>query len=183
MNIIVQTFGSKLCYCRPDTTWEREEKDFYVPDGIDTLYWTPVVFARVCKAGKCIGKKFASRYYDAIGFGTLLYTFGKEKGELAFASCTDHTSLLPTPAYTTIEAEEEKLFEVFRNGESIFGSLNKRDIEEAICMASELTSLRIGDFVAVELAQMQTLISRAENEAEFKAVYDGKKILDIKIVY
>ena len=112
MNIIVQTFGSKLCYCRPDTTWEREEKDFYVPDGIDTLYWTPVVFARVCKAGKCIGKKFASRYYDAIGFGTLLYTFGKEKGELAFASCTDHTSLLPTPAYTTIEAEEEKLFDL-----------------------------------------------------------------------
>ena len=183
MNIIVQPFGSKLCYCRPDTTWERENKDFYVPDGVESLYWTPVIFTRVCKAGKCIGKKFASRYYDAVGVGVLLYTYGKEKGDIAFASCTDHTSLLPAPAYTPAETEGIDLFEIFRNSETIFDSTGETDVEDALCQASSMTSLRIGDFVALELAPMKTLLSRSEKEAELKAIYNGKVLFDIKVLF
>ena len=73
MNIIVKPYGSELCYCRPDTTWERENRDFYVPEGIGNISWAPVIFARVSKAGKCISPKFASRYFDAFGFGMLMY--------------------------------------------------------------------------------------------------------------
>ena len=71
MNIIVKPHGSDLCYCRPDTTWERENKDFYVPEGINELHWAPVLFVRISKAGTCIGKKFASRYYDAFSYAAL----------------------------------------------------------------------------------------------------------------
>ena len=77
MNIIVNPYGGGPCYCRPDTTWERENKDFYLPDCITELYWTPVAFAKISKAGKCIGKKFASRYYDACGYGILMYCINK----------------------------------------------------------------------------------------------------------
>ena len=38
MNIIIKPHGSNSCYCRPDTTWERENKDFYVPENVGTLY-------------------------------------------------------------------------------------------------------------------------------------------------
>ena len=55
MNIIVKPYSGQHCYCRPDTTWERENKDFYVPDGVENLRWAPVLFARISKAGKHIG--------------------------------------------------------------------------------------------------------------------------------
>ena len=182
MNIVVKPYGSEFCYCRPDTTWERENKDFYVPESTETLFWAPVLFAKVNKAGKCIGKKFVSRYYDAAGCGILLYT----GTETAFASCADHTSLLPVPFIdpSTLESEAER-FEVLKNGEVIFGGsmLSKEDLENAICNASELTSLRIGDFVAVELAPLQSLVSRNEVQAQLKAVFNENSLFDLKIQF
>ena len=92
MNIIVRPYESDLCYCRPDTTWEKESRDLYIPEGVDKVLWAPVVFAKVCKAGKCVSGKFVSRYYDAVGFGALIYC---NDGNIAFSSCMDHTSILP----------------------------------------------------------------------------------------
>ena len=120
MNIIVKPYGSSLCYCRPDTTWERENKDFYSPECVNELHWAPIVFARICKAGKCIGGKFAPRYYDAFNFGALLYCHTSESPDIAFTSCADHTSLLPAPLYNPVVIEnEENIFEVKKNGEKI----------------------------------------------------------------
>ncbi len=195
MNIIVKPFGSGLCYCRPDTTWERENKDFYAPECIDEIYWAPIVFARISKAGKCIGAKFASRYYDAFNFGALLYC---NSGEIAFTSCIDHSSLLPAPLYNPVVMEnEENVHEVKRNGETVFGmpklhfargpvcgeSSVKEMIEEAICSASGLTSLRIGDFVAVELTPTSLLAERAEGEVSLKATYCENDLYDLKIIF
>ncbi len=192
MNIIVRPYGSARCYCRPDTTWERENKDFYSPDCVDELYWTPVLFARVCKAGKCIGKKFVSRYYDSIGFGALLYIghsdgSGEERIDIAFTSCADHTSLLPMPLYNPVVLEgKDNVFEVFRNSEPFWKSGDKaltEELEGAICDASALTSLRIGDFVAMELAPMELIASRPEGQVDFKAVYCGNDLYDFKIMF
>ena len=104
MNIIARPYGRQQCYCRPDTTWERENKDFYSPECVNDIYWAPILFVRISKAGKCIGRKFASRYYDAFNFGVLLY--GSDK-DIAFSSCMDHTSLLPFPLYNPIVMENE----------------------------------------------------------------------------
>lgn len=182
MNIIVRPYGGEKCYCRPDTTWERENKDFYVPECSESLYWTPVLFARVNKAGKCIGKKFVSRYYDAIGCGVLLYT-GQD---IAFASCADHTSLLPMPLYDPVVLEgEDNALEVCLKGSSIWNEkiLSKDKLEDTVCMASALTSLRIGDFVAVELAPVQKLVSRDEGNAPLKVSYCGNDLFDLKIIF
>lgn len=184
MNIIVKPYGSELCYCRPDTTWERENKDFYSPECVDELYWTPVMFARISKAGKCIGRKFTSRYYDAVGFGALLYI---GKGDVAFTSCADHTSLLPMPLYNPVVLEgNDNVYEVFRNGES-FWKLDCSDmagvLEESICKASALTSLRIGDLVALELAPMQIIASRPDGSTKFRSTYCENELFDIKLLF
>lgn len=139
MNIIVKPHGSDLCYCRPDTTWERENKDFYVPDCVSEMHWAPVIFVRISKAGKCINPKFVSRYYDSYNYGTLLYC-RPENGD-SLISCADHTSLLPSPS---LKAEELKDDE-------------RMLVEDAICKASKLTSVRIGDHVAVELDEIKRL--------------------------
>ena len=191
MNIIVKPYGSSLCYCRPDTTWERENKDFYSPECVNELHWAPIVFARICKAGKCIGGKFAPRYYDAFNFGALLYCHTSESPDIAFTSCADHTSLLPAPLYNPVVMEnEENIFEVKKNGEKIFASRDisieaslKEVIEDAICKASRLTSLRIGDFIAVELAPVSLMAASCDGETSLKATYCENELFDIKLIF
>lgn len=191
MNIIVKPYGSSLCYCRPDTTWERENKDFYSPECVKELHWAPIVFARISKAGKCIGGKFASRYYDAFNFGALLYCHTSESSDIAFTSCADHTSLLPAPLYNPVVMEnKENTFEVKKNGVNIFSSRDiaieaslKETLEDAICRASQLTTLRIGDFIAVELAPVSLMAASSDGEAALKATYCENELFDMKVIF
>jgi len=96
---IVKTYSGRVIV-RPDTSWEKDNEDFYPQDFVDRISFTPVVFARICKPGKSIGIKFAERYYDGINCGILLYPEdlidGSAEG-FACASCIDHTSFLPFP--------------------------------------------------------------------------------------
>ena len=192
MNIIVKPYGSSHCYCRPDTTWERENKDFYSPECVNEIHWTPIVFVRISKAGKCIGAKFVSRYYDAFSFGALLYCHTEGgNNEAAFTSCADHTSLLPSPLFSKETLESEMgAYEVRKNNELIFDSTRaeksaslKEMLEEAICKASALTSLRIGDFVAIELAPAGVLASKDEGSAAFRASYCENDMYDFKLIF
>ena len=72
MNIVVVNSSSRV-FVRPDTTWERDNEDLYVPEFIGSLAWTPVLFARISKPGRSIGARFGTRYYDLIGAGINLY--------------------------------------------------------------------------------------------------------------
>ena len=198
MNIIVRPYGSELCYCRPDTTWERENRDLYSPECVNAWEWAPVIFARISKAGKCISPKFASRYYDSLNFGALLYVGGVEK---AYGSCADHTSILPLPLYNpaVFETEGNKA-EFIKNDEVIFsletpgtGYVNMQAdceatrllqlAEEAICKASELTSLRIGDYVAIELSHASILAEKTEGSLSFKATFCENELFNIKVIF
>ena len=217
MNIIVKPYGSTLCSCRPDTTWERENKDFYSPECVNEVMWTPVVFARVSKAGKCIGNKFVGRYYDGVGCGILMYCATDE----AVTSCADHTSILPMPLYNPEVLDGRKEFVVTKNGNlsaarsiaavlqagktGLVSSTGQNDLvmsagqndlvmsaeqgewrhllEDAICNASRLTSLRIGDFVAAELTPPQSLATREESEVSVKGTFCDNDIFDFKIIF
>ena len=228
MNIIVKPYGSNLCYCRPDTTWERENKDFYSPECVNDIYWTPVVFARVSKAGKCVGRKFVERYYDGVGCGMLLYcgTSGLpvNSGDPRLLAQTppsrgwhvtsahlpiqntsttpcegsagvrwlyevvDRSSILPHPLFQPVVLENEKEFIVSCQHDAalshnIILSGAKDLLEEALCNASQLTSLRIGDFVAVELRGLQKLASREEADIAVKGEFCEKDVFSFNIVF
>ena len=207
MNIIVKPYGSDLCYCRPDTTWERENKDFYSPECVNEIYWTPVVFARVSKAGKCVGRKFVERYYDGIGCGMLMYcsTSGSEENTdttsidiRSLSEVVDKSSILPHPLFQPVVLEDAKEFTVSateaRSGCNTDASVILSDspvilsgakdfLEEAICNASQLTSLRIGDFVAVELATPAKLAKRENGEVTIKGTFCENDIFGFKIIF
>lgn len=181
MNIIVSLFGSNgTDYCfRPDTTLEKESFDYYIPDGVSELTYSPVLFVRLCRAGKAIGEKFAGRYYDSGGFGVLLYGesiigSGAAAG-LSMASSLDKTSLLPFPLIDKDVLENsENSFSLSVNGRSMNEhSINERSVNERsvnrngtfachpdfagipeiLHRISIRTSLRTGDIVAVELGE------------------------------
>ena len=183
MNIIVKPYGSDISYCRPDTTWERENRDFYSPECVNEILYAPVVFARVSKAGKCIGKKFASRYYDGVGCGMLMYC---RLTALPVTSCADHTSILPMPLYNPVVLEDGKEFMIMKDG-SIHSVISSEDgewkniLENALCKASELTSLRIGDIVAVELAPTTGLATREDKEVSVKGIFCENEIFNFRM--
>lgn len=176
MNIIVSLFGSNgTDYCfRPDTTLEKESFDYYIPDGVSELTYSPVLFVRLCRAGKAIGEKFAGRYYDSGGFGVLLYGesiigSGAAAG-LSMASSLDKTSLLPFPLIDKDVLENGRnSFSLSVNGRSMNErSVNERSVNrngtfachpdfagipEILHRISVRTSLRTGDIVAVELGE------------------------------
>ena len=221
MNIIVKPYDSSLCYCRPDTTWERENKDFYSPECVNEIYWTPVVFARISKAGKCIGKKFVERYYDGVGCGMLMYCgasglsvnsgdprllaqtppsrgwhvtsvhqpiqdtattpFESSAEVKVLSEVVDKSSILPHPLFQPVVLEDEKEFVV--NATPVILSGAKDLLEESICNASQLTSLRIGDFVAVELRELQKLASKEDGTVEVKGEFCEKEIFSFNIIF
>lgn len=218
MNILVKPYGSDMFHCRPDTTWERENKDFFSPECVNEIYWTPVVFARVCKAGKCVGSKFVERYYDAVGCGLLMYCSGQamiSNGPLStswappptrgwenaisdhqpirqLSHIVDRTSILPHPMYNPVVLDDEKVFTVIpdsdresvtRSAPSVILSGAKHLLEDALCKASELTSLRIGDFIAVEMAAPAALARREDGGVAVKGTFCDNEIFDFRIIF
>jgi len=226
MNIIVRPYGSEFCHCRPDTTWERENKDFYSPECVNEIWWTPVVFARVCKAGKCVGNKFVGRYYDGVGCGMLMYgavsqpeasigplplyewapppTRGWENANSghqaaltetrqALVSCIDRSSVFPMPLYNAVVMENEgneygveiggMTVPVIGTEGAMESGKAKELLEETICKASELTSLRIGDFVAVELEGMKRLASKEAGTTSVKGTFCENEIFDFNVIF
>ncbi len=191
MNIIVKTFGNGRIYCRPDTTWERENKDFFSPDGIREYLYTPVLFARVSKAGKCIGMKFASRYYDSIGYGMLIYRADQMDGSpmsYASSSCMDHTSILPFPMYNRLTLESgTNIFRILKNGTEIYSTDRGSTgiIEEGLCEASAAVSVRSGDMIAIELAEPDKLadINTDGNQTNIAGTFCENDLFDFRILF
>ena len=72
MNIIVVRSDGSF-YTRPDTTLERDPKDFYLPDDLSEVTARSCTYIKIIKAGKAVPGRFATRYFDAVGRGVLLY--------------------------------------------------------------------------------------------------------------
>lgn len=193
MNIVVKTYGGGIC-CRPDTTWERENKDFYSPDFIDSYLFTPVLFARISKAGRCVAGKFASRYYDSIGYGMMLYPGNLMKSAqdgtpsgFAWASCIDHTSVLPFPMYNRITLEsKENIFRISKDGDEIYSTSegSAQLVENAIEEATKYISIRIGDIIAIELDTPKELIPADAHgkKIELSGEFCGNETFRYKVI-
>ena len=89
------------------------------------------------------------------------------------------------PLYNPVVIEDDKEFTVTAGNEITAVSLTnaKALLEEAICKASQLTSLRIGDYVAVELKAAETLASRAAGDIAVKGTFCENEIFDFKIIF
>lgn len=187
MNIIVKTASGRII-TRPDTTWERDSEDFYPPEFVNSLSYTPVIFARISKPGRSIAKKFASRYYDGINFGLLLYPDDLLDGSaeaFACASCLDHTSFLPFPLYNKITlGEEGNDFILSKGGEEIFrcAAPSADLIEKAIEEATRYIYIRTGDLLAIELQERGPLLTKEKGSERIGASYCDNGLLDFLVV-
>lgn len=187
MNIIVKTSSGHITV-RPDTTWEKDNEDFYPPEFVDELTYSPVLFARVLKPGRSVGVKFASRYYDSVGYGVLLYPENMLDGSpesYAQATCLDHSSFLPSPTFPPQRLKEDGQFRLFRNETEIFTfdqpSLNM--IEDTLVQATKLLYIRTGDLIAIELASRKPLTTHHDASTHVTGTFGHDKTLDFQIIF
>lgn len=186
MNIVIQTYGHKYIV-RPDTTWKRDDDGLYVPDFAGGLSLVPILFARICRAGRSIGYRFAGRYYDGVNMGVLLYPEamldGSEQG-FACASCLDHTTFLPVEVLPpSILSEGEGTFTISRAEKTIFSySPNGQEIiDEAISEASRYIYLRTGDIIGAELSDRQHIWTPEQKEVSLSVSLNGKDMMNFYI--
>lgn len=186
MNIIVKTYAGNIV-ARPDTTWEKDNEDFYPQDYISRLSYTPVLFARICKPGKSVGLKFVSRYYDSANYGILLYPenmLGGTEEDYACASCIDHTSFLPSPLYQKCVFETPgNEFILSRNGSEMFRTCTcgLEAIENAIAEASARMYLRTGDLVALELSPRSDIWAAGEGSTLISGTFCDNGTIEFNI--
>lgn len=188
MNIIVKTSTGRITV-RPDTTWEKDNEDFYPPEFVDELTYAPVLFARILKPGRSVGKKFAPRYYDSVGFGVLLYPenlIDDSPESYAQAICLDHTSFLPAPFFPPESLKQEaNRFTIECDGQQLFScdTASPNMIEDAIVEATRMVYIRTGDLVAIELSPRSPLIARPAAAAHFTGSFVSSKVLDFQIIF
>jgi acylpyruvate hydrolase len=58
-----------VIFTKPDTALLRNNAPFYYPDFSKDIHHEVELVLRICKEGKNVQEKFASKYYDAIGLG------------------------------------------------------------------------------------------------------------------
>ena len=58
-----------VIFTKPDTAIVKNNAPFYYPDFSKDVHHEVELVLRICKEGKNIEEKFASKYYDAIGVG------------------------------------------------------------------------------------------------------------------
>ena len=164
MNILVKTSTGRVIV-RPDTTWERDNEDFYPPEFVDAISASRVLYVHVSKPGRSVSAKFAERYYDGFGRGVLLYPEclmdGSEEG-YACASCMDHTSFLPG-----VYADKAQL-----------SDSERAEVCSTIELVTRFCYIRTGDLIAIELAPRKLLCRRADGVHNFA---EGN--VDFKIIY
>lgn len=184
MNIPVLTYSGKVVV-RPDTTWKRGDEAFYAPDFVEQVTWAPAMYLNICRPGRSIGERFASRYYDAFGVGMLLYPenlVGSCPEGFAMASCIDHTSFLSHPAFGLDSLDEG--FSLLKDGEALFSTerIPQPLLDRAVSEVSRFCYLRNGDFLAVELGPRMPLCSRGDGALTVEAFHTSDKVLDFKVV-
>lgn len=178
MNILVLS-ADGIVSLRPDSGINKNNTDFYVPDGMEEVEFTPVAVARIAKAGKSVEKEFAPRYYDAVNFGILVYPSG--------STIVDRSSYLPLPLYNTVVlSNPENRFVVTVDGapafecsvEGIAGRL-----EDAIMKCSLNTSLRRGDYVLAELDSRKLLCNPSTGQKCLHATFCGNDTVDFAVIF
>lgn len=58
-----------VIFTKADSSLLKDRKPFFIPDELGTIEYEAEIVVRVCRLGKPISERFASRYYDAVTVG------------------------------------------------------------------------------------------------------------------
>ncbi|NGM60644.1 fumarylacetoacetate hydrolase family protein [Sphingobacterium sp. SGG-5] len=146
-----------VIFLKPDTAVLKDNKDFYYPDFSKDIHYEVEVVLRICNEGKHVSRKFAHRYYDAIGLGIDftardIQNQHKEKGlPWELAKAFDHSAVI-SPLIPKEEFDDvQNLSFSLRKNNNIVQEGNTKDVifsfDDLIVFISQYITLRKGDLI------------------------------------
>lgn len=148
---------------KSDSSLMVNRKPFFIPDWSTDLRYTPCVVVRVCKLGKHIAPKFASRYYDSIAPALNIHAEDwREKGDAIRAWAFDGS--LPVGTFVPLD-------------KYVANDL-VMSIDEAISEISCLMTIRQGDLIFIDRSVADCKLMR---EDVIREELDGEELLYCKI--
>ena len=123
-----------------DSSLLNQDKPFFLPEWTTDLRQVPCYVARICRLGKWIAPKYASRYYDATAFGIDFVAMDFVAQDYARATAFD--SALAVGKWGVKAASQT--------------------LDEAISEVSKVVTLRMGDLVYVDFPQEPEKIEREQ---------------------
>jgi acylpyruvate hydrolase len=149
--------GKPVIFLKPDTALLKDNKPFYIPEFSNNIHFELEVVLKVCKEGKHIAEKFASKYFDEVGLGIDftardIQAEHKEKGlpwELAkaFDSSAAVSNFLPKEEFADLRNLDFELSindQVRQQGNT---SLMLFSYEYLISFVSKYITLKKGDLI------------------------------------
>lgn len=144
---------SPVLFMKPQNALLTDGKPFYYPDFSKDIHYECEIVLRVCKNGKYISEKFASKYVDAMTLGIDftardLQDYQKQKGlPWEIAKAFDHSAVVGE--FQTVKVGDIH-FQFLKNGEVVQrgnSSLMLHSFNKIIAYASQFFSLNIGDLI------------------------------------
>ncbi|MBK8557176.1 MAG: fumarylacetoacetate hydrolase family protein [Lewinellaceae bacterium] len=146
-----------IIFMKPPTALVVGNKPFYFPDFTKDLHYEGEIVLRICKNGRQVEPEFASRYYDAIGFGIDftardLQQHLKQNGHpWEIAKAFDRSA--PLGSFVLLENLRNPAdihFQLKKNGEVVQDG-HTRDLifpfDALICHISRYFTLQKGDYI------------------------------------
>ncbi len=146
-----------VIFLKPDTAVLKDNKDFYYPEFSKDVHFEVELVLRVCNEGKHVSKKFAHKYYDAIGLG-IDFTARDLQSELKskglpweLAKAFDHSAVVGEfIPKENMENLENINFSLLKNEETVQQGNSADmifDFDSLITFVSKYITLRKGDLI------------------------------------
>ncbi len=146
-----------VIFLKPDTAVLKDNKDFYYPDFSKDIHYEVEVILRICNEGKHVSRKFAHKYYDAVGLGVDFTARDIQREHKAkglpweLAKSFDHSAVIsPLLAKEEFEDVQNLSFSLQKNGH-IVQQGNTKDVifsfDDLIVFISQYITLRKGDLI------------------------------------
>lgn len=187
MKILGLTYDNGIrMYMKPDSALLVGGKPFFLPPFAQQTAMYPCLVVRLCRLGRNIGERFASRYYDAVAMGmnlqaTDLLATAKAEG-MPWTEAVAFDGSLPVGGMMPAERlREDSKWVWMQNGTEVFAGTTASlicRIDEAVCRVSARVTVRMGDMLAVD---MQTAACCLHQEDDFRGYADGEEMLHCRI--
>lgn len=178
-----------VIYTKPDSAILKDGKPFFLPDFSEDIRANSALVLRVCRLGKNIARRFASRYYDAMTVGVDFRAFdlieqAKRDGQpYALYDGFDGSAVLGD--FVSVESlacgESNIGFTLTKNGETIqTASLTDMiySFDELIEYISCFYTLKIGDLIYTGFPSSDFKIAIDDR---LQGTVNGRDVLDFYV--
>ena len=186
--IKMQREENPVFFIKPETALLRNHYDFYIPEFSSQVEYETELVIKINKMGKCIDRKFASRYYDEITVGLDItardvQNEARQKGLPWFLS-KGFDSSAPVGDFvekTDFDTVNDIDFSLKINGKEVQKGNSKDMIfscDEIVSYVSQFVTLKTGDLIFTGTPEG---VGKLNIGDKLEGFLSDKKVLEINV--